>query len=212
MALNPKNNTTSTLEQVAQDIWNEYGYTICAEGYEILSKGEVVATLTPFSTDNGSDVGMCACDAVEIVFNELGGVFTNNPRFVEISKRHCAVDPDMDSDAGRQIYSRFCNDLIAANRNMDPHPDGLRQRIMAVFKDLMSRRLVAPDLIYWQKTSSSWFGLDSHTEEYVQKVPHTITPSDVAALQYFFGIVAAAKLAELHGIRYEYPTLPGCKD
>jgi hypothetical protein len=41
---------------------------------------------------------------------------------------------------------------------------------------------LAPDLIMWEKSSSSWLGLKTLDETYIQKVPHRLSPDDIHAI------------------------------
>jgi len=70
---------------------------------------------------------------------------------------------------------------------------------------------LAPDLIYWEKTKSSWGGFETKTEEYTTKVPHKITPADVEAINLLFQIIAFGHLANDRGINFTYPMLPNCR-
>ena len=69
---------------------------------------------------------------------------------------------------------------------------------------------LAPDVIVWEKSSSSWLGFKTSDEMYTQQVPHKISPQDVQALMLLFDILAFGRLAEARGLSYTWPSLPGC--
>lgn len=69
---------------------------------------------------------------------------------------------------------------------------------------------LAPDLIIWEKSESSWFGFKTSDKVYTQQVPHKISPQDVEALMLLFDIVAYGRLAQDRGLNYTWPSLPNC--
>jgi len=69
---------------------------------------------------------------------------------------------------------------------------------------------LAPDVIIWQKSTSSWGGMDTKVETYTQNVPHKISVDDIEAIQLLFEVTTYGKLAEMRGIPYTYPTIPNC--
>ncbi len=70
---------------------------------------------------------------------------------------------------------------------------------------------LAPDLIIWQNTKSSWGGFDTSVTDVIQQVPHNISPQDVEAIYMLFEIFAFGSLASDQGLNFTYPTLPSCK-
>lgn len=70
---------------------------------------------------------------------------------------------------------------------------------------------LAPDLIIWQNSKSSWGGFDTSVTDVIQQVPHEISPQDVEAIYMLFEIFAFGTLAADRGLNFTYPVLPNCK-
>ena len=70
---------------------------------------------------------------------------------------------------------------------------------------------LAPDLIIWQNSKSSWGGFDTSVTDVIQQVPHVISPQDVEAIYMLFEIFAFGSLAADRGLNFTYPVLPNCK-
>jgi hypothetical protein len=70
---------------------------------------------------------------------------------------------------------------------------------------------LAPDLIIWQNSKSSWGGYDTSVTDVIQQVPHEISPQDVEAIYMLFQIFAFGSLASDRGVNFTYPILPSCK-
>lgn len=70
--------------------------------------------------------------------------------------------------------------------------------------------VVSKDLIYWEKSSSSWFGLKTKDEVYIQQVPHEITQQDIQAMILFNEMMSACSASIALGQNCTWPTLPAC--
>ena len=69
----------------------------------------------------------------------------------------------------------------------------------------------APDSITWEKSSKSWFGFVTKTEDYTTQVPHKITPDDIQAVDLLMQIIMYREAAGDVGVQQPpWPELPNC--
>lgn len=70
---------------------------------------------------------------------------------------------------------------------------------------------LAPDVILWERTKESWMGFKSEQEVYIQRVPHTLSPSDVESIALLYQIISFGQMAQTRGLEYTWPELTKCK-
>lgn len=71
---------------------------------------------------------------------------------------------------------------------------------------------LAPDLFFWDKSTSRFGGLFTDDEIVIQQVPHKLSPSDVLLLRTFFKALMYMEVADTIGVSYTMPKLPHCTD